>query len=463
MAIFSSSVNGENGNSNILKQLGLHKKEIIMFSESIKEFITENVKGCFKLDISNAIDIFDKALSLDSPSEEVGNISDLVDLLESLSIVANWKEKKVKTGYLLLKLESYLKFLLGNIDINRYNDGPSNRKDRKWMLESLLKEGLNLVPATVNLASGRPVNESFPYQEQYISVYQHRNIEAHCYVEYSHEEIFTLTRNVLIVYLDASYKFSKKIKNLYEKMIFSKSFHVKEYCKNIKDQYEKMVKLGFEYVDIKWKRENEEVQISSITKLKEDSKSGLIKLLGEAGSGKTTALKRLEYLEAKKCVKTGAGVVPVYIPLSILESDSSISPKIIPMIATTLNISEDNAERMVEGGECVLLLDGYNEILNGRAKRQFANSIDCLVRKHQKLTIFLTDRAIVKNRSEILVDAERYRFYPLDNSMKKTFIENICTDENAKKIILDHMKTNPEYFNHFITPSATSTLYIPCL
>jgi len=100
--------------------------------------------------------------------------------------------------------------------------------------------------------------------------------------------------------------------------------------------------------------------------------SGLMPLVGDFGSGKTTVVDRLFYDFAKARIDTGRGKYPIKLPLRSLLSHGSqwsfinASLRDLQYITTTQSVFKS----MLESGGFVVLLDGFDEIHTGATARE---------------------------------------------------------------------------------------------
>lgn len=177
-----------------------------------------------------------------------------------------------------------------------------------------------------------------------------------------------------------------------------------------------------------------------------------IRFLGEAGCGKTTALLRLQYLDAKRKLENISSKIPVYIALIDFEKDSNAEPELISAIQQCLNVKRDTCLKMLKKNKIILYLDGFNEILDINKKRQFAWSVENFQETYPDIWIYLTDRSMKKSYISILELSQDYHLYPLTLEMKKDFIRGNCRDTEAQQILITAATEKPGYFDEFDTP-----------
>lgn len=426
-----------------------------MFSDRLKKWIYKQVKDDYLGDINRDIDLFEKSLLLKAPEEALEGINEVLPaVLERMSDTSDCSQESIDS---FVKIEPFLRHLLGVLYPERYRKAPKDEPDGlqrdEWTFEPLLKQAFEIVPRRYNLKYGTPNYISFPYKTSYDLVYTTRNSAAHSFADMSERKKYDVIAACLIVYLDVSAHLCFQIEEAYSKESVKSGFLATQYCRGIIHSYNLEVTSGFTYVDIKWKADNSSLaEYSTVENIMNDCSNNLIKILGEAGSGKTTILKQLVFLSAEQFLRKESTILPVFIQLGSLEIDSSLNADIKSLVCNNLDISIDLLEEMLSINTIQLYLDGFNEILDIKAKKQMAWSIDKLSRQYPRLRIYLTDRSLVKSSIDTLRNALTYRLYPLDNDLKRKFISENCTDLSAKEILLKCFDVNPNYWDNFNTP-----------
>ena len=203
----------------------------------------------------------------------------------------------------------------------------------------------------------------------------------------------------------------------------------------------------FTYVDIKWTNIQANNEVLSVDEIL-NYNFNIIKLLGDAGTGKTTALRRMEYLLAKQPAGGQEKPLPVFISLANLRNGKSI---ILSEAANVLNISRWDAQELISHKEVILLLDGYNEILNDETKRKVASELDSLAAQNDGLKIIMTDRNyttrnVMRNDVPTLRMARMFYLFSLSLEDKKKFFEANMKDPEKLQIIMKEFSESPETF-----------------
>lgn len=428
-----------------------------MFSERLKEWINDTVKDNYLGDIKRDIALFEKSLALKAPEEKLAGINEIFPtVLEEMSNAASIDYIKDKMDK-FVKIEPFLRHLLGVLYPERYKIAPREEIDglnySEWTLAPLLKQGFGIIPVNYNLSTGNPTSINWPYKMHYDLVYNTRNVVAHDFINMTQKKIFEILESYLIVYLDVSARFCYQIEEAYSKESVNDGFLAMQYCREIVQKYNHEHANGFHYIDIKWKAENSaSIEYSTVETMMNDETHSLVKILGEAGCGKTTIMRQLEYLTAKKYTSKKSSIIPVFIQLINIETDSSLHANIKNMICNKLGVASNLLEEMLSINSIRLYLDGFNEILDLKLKKQIAWSIDELHQQYPELKIFLSDRSLVRSSIVTMRNALIYKLYPLDNEMKEKFIKFNCPETKAKEMLLQYFEGNPNYYENFNTP-----------
>lgn len=160
---------------------------------------------------------------------------------------------------------------------------------------------------------------------------------------------------------------------------------------------------------------------------------GSFRLLGTAGSGKTTQAWHY-YTEALKLAKEKRLILPVWIELKDFSEykKGDLKEKIIDLISEvseSREVAEELCRYLLEAQKMVLFLDGYNEAikLDDDGKRALREDIDSFYRAYCK--IILTDR--IANSSSLFF--ERVPSYKL-RSMTEEDIEGYLKEYEDKKV-----------------------------
>lgn len=428
-----------------------------MFSKELKRWIHGVVKTDYSGDINADINLFEKSLSLRTRDEKLEGINEILpEVLQEMCSAANINVLRERMDK-FVKIEPFLRHLFGIIEPERYEKRPKDEINGinafEWTLAPLLKQAFTIVPMGYDLSKGKPEYISFPYKFAYNLIYAQRNNAAHYYLNLTQREIWEIISACLIVYLDICGRLCIQIEDAYTKSSINDGFSAIHYCKEIIRDYNRESKCGFTYVDIKWKAANSSIkECITVDTMLNETQNNLVKILGEAGCGKTTIMRQLEYLSAKRFIAQKSTIIPVFIPLGSIEADSSLQKDIKSMLCQRLKITPDLLEDLLSTNSLRLYLDGFNEILDSKTKKQIAWSIDELSRRFPEITIFLSDRSLVRPTINVMSGALEYKLFPLDNVTKEMFIKSNCSDDSAKTLLLHYFNNNPSRYESFSTP-----------
>lgn len=261
--------------------------------------------------------------------------------------------------------------------------------------------------------------------------------------------------NMFIAYLELA----DLVKDLVMEKYIVQKIKIDEYLKNIIDNYES--KIQFKYIpssvlkldsneiteDINNEDNNEE-KLMSFIDINRDENLKKIKLIGYAGSGKTTTLEYIEYEDAKNYTEK----IPVIISLITVENQQTVEE----LICKKLNINLENkaiVNYLIEKNKINLYLDGVNEIsiMNNFEKRSFLDTLEEFIKrkKNANLKVIVTDRD--NDQVSILNDCDTFLIQGMtDNDIDKFIEGNASKDkiEEIKRVI----KTNEEFSEMVMQP-----------
>jgi len=160
-----------------------------------------------------------------------------------------------------------------------------------------------------------------------------------------------------------------------------------------------------------------------------------LRILGQAGSGKTTTLEFLFYSDAVRWLENQKNSkLPVFISLSNILSQESILQNISKKINTDIHYVEE----LLETDELKLYLDGINEIVENReTKKLKLQEIASILEEYPKLTVILTDR---------------YEFDSYQNNMFNipTFIIQKINDDQIEEFVRKYCYNNEDQTQHVL-------------
>lgn len=420
-----------------------------MLSEDMIFWIKNSVKKTFReADLDEAVEALCQFLDLD---EDALNLeTSFVEMAEATDLQ---KPHRIKN---FSDIERFMKKLCTIVkpDLMKQDPKPlfAADKNREWMLANMYKEAFEVVDMDFNLKRAEPEQyEKMGYLSAYVRIYKFRNALTHqLEVDLSPENMMLITRDSLVCYLDLCHQYREALQKVSSSQERTEGFDARAFCLDIEARYQKQLDEGFGYIDIHWiNREDAFAQECAVSKFLKKGDLTCTKLLGEAGSGKSTALERIEYLMAREYLKGKNQVVPVLLRLNELSDGDRI---LVSKVAAVLGVSEALADSYLKNGDIWLLLDGFNEVLEPDIKRKLAREMDQIDRYDVNTRIFLTDRAIARASIPTLKSARKMYLCPITMEDKKSYFEKNCTSPEALKLILDKLQTAPEYFELLSTP-----------
>ena len=408
-----------------------------MFSDRAKEWIKENVEDVYTGNTDNAIRTFEYVTEIISDDKSFRGINDKLPLIiEKMSDEISRKELELDLID-FSKIEAFIHYVL-------YITDPQKEASEKWTLSPLLTDGLGIVPPSFNLATGNPKNINFRYKDSYMRIYALRNADSHFFHTLSLKDIFAAITDLCVVYLDVSSRFTQEITAEYRKRVAASSFDIGSYIKGIKDSHKKKVESGYGFVDLEWNDGAKGVKSAELLK-----KSDVVRILGEAGCGKTTLMEEMVWQCAANFDTDRGTPLPVYYELKNL-SDTSFT--IEDILAEGLGISKDSFGKVAKGLKLAVFLDGFNEILNTDIKSKFALSIESYIRKNSRYQFFVSDRSVVRSDILLLRDSRKVLLSPLTVEQKKEFFKKNAGDPEVRKMLMDKLDSDPGYFSSLRTP-----------
>lgn len=208
---------------------------------------------------------------------------------------------------------------------------------------------------------------------------------------------------------------------LYQKLRIERQLH-SHYCKNVADDLRKLKILGMvkprdleqvfvplqirEYVrrDLPKGSENGEVSAATLGFHDALERFSHIVILGDPGAGKTTLAKHATVLCAERELRiNGRAYLPIYAPLNELKPflankempDQELEDILVDILKSYgFPEARDFLLRHLKNGDCLILLDGFDELANERHQETVALKTRNLARSyHEDNRVILTSRA----------------------------------------------------------------------
>ena len=265
----------------------------------------------------------------------------------------------------------------------------------------------------------------------YMDVYYLRNQGAHADRDLSITQKWQYVKDILIIYLEVAGRFRKELESELNRIDLSSATDAEKYMDKSIKTYED--RSCFTYINLEGKEKiQSEINKSKTSLINLISKNNncRIKLLGNAGMGKTTTMEYLAYQDAKNY----NGRVPVFIELKDINNEQDTIIKIIAN-KEHLNCNEEIVEKLLSNGYINLYLDGINEITtDNNQKRQIISQINSLFTQYPKIKIVLTDRE--SNNITVTDNVDVYVIEKLtDNKIDEFIRKNSKTKEVETKAL----------------------------
>lgn len=440
-----------------------------MINENIKKQILDELKPVMKnVNLDICLELLWDILESDYPIKELQGIKvRYPQAIKSIFDQNSSYSKIIESISTLFKVEPVFKLLLYLVNEVEYQRVLSENKGFSVVIKLL---GLN--PQNVNL--NKPQSYYFGqgnYIEQIAMTYKLRNMEAHTCETWGRRELYSNIDSVLITLL---YCVNLKKKILMEKVQRNKSkdVDVSEYMEELvlyfRNKMKKFVSLNGEenlqivdrFVSENIENENDVNEIKgrcgTIDELRNGGvPEGSMVVWGEAGTGKSTTLEYLAFIDAQKRLKDKESKIPVLIPLGLLVS-KDISLK--EYILNKLKLSEILLEDLLKDGQINIFLDGVNEIPNdnhNQLKNIRLREIRELMKNYEKCFIIISNRP---NDSRDFTHVPIFNLVKFSNEQIELFLKKNAENTNTISIITSAVSQNKRLKEVVRTPLMFSRL-----
>ena len=256
-----------------------------------------------------------------------------------------------------------------------------------------------------------------------ISGFQEEVVEARLHSENERDQLLACLLKAIL----ACGKKKEEIEDMYIKLVLNEI--IDDYVKRFSEEPSGINKC---FCPLSWG----EAERDQLPECYEDLNGASLKLLGTAGSGKTTQAWHY-YLEALGQAQAEMDILPVWIELKQFNTYKKEDLKvwILKLIEKVTNSTEDakNLYNLLRGnGKLVLFLDGLNEAieLSDNDKTVLRGDIASYESNEPKgCQIILTDR-VENHRTHWLADAMRYQIRPMDEKDVERFIDKYESEKN---------------------------------
>lgn len=396
------------------------KEFILLELQNSQAYCTRSIN-----DLENIIDTFFRVLDHNVSCNELSGIGErILSCINSLASEAISRDDLIRIYITLNSTELYAKKVLYMTDVNTYN---SLAEDAKNFTFFPVIDALNLSNSKTK------------------SILARRNNSIHNCELYTNEKMYQSINTFLADYISITEHKMSELKYVLEG---HDSNVFQSYTYQIVNSYDN----HFLYTDFYWTEKENFSFDTSVEDLISNpiiKDGGAVKIIGEAGSGKTTALKRIQYVLSQNFIANKINTIPVYIALGELNGTKEV---ILSKIIEILDLDRFQVQDLLATGNIVLLLDGYNEILNYDVQKIIATEID----KHfsifyPKTKIIVSDRTVSRVAIPMLSHAVRLFLKEITLNEKLTFFRE-RTSSDIFILIDKHAQRNPHYFDVLNTP-----------
>lgn len=404
---------------------------------TIKEFIIQEVKTMDAYETSDiknleeVVDTFINTLEYDIPKKELNGVGERVlACLNSLASDSMSREDLVNTLTAINLAEIYARKVLYLV------------KPEK--LERIEEDQRGYFPVLKALGFSDEMTRKMTNR---------RNEEgSHECVTLSQREMYERIDDFILDYIVITNAKLRELKKIVLPADKERSFFPEQYVQEIISQYEHEIMEGFWYLDVHWREDEnttEDYNIKNLVKYFQKEKSFGIKILGEAGTGKSTALRRIQYTLAKDYDKYKLGPIPVYVSLGEMTDGNGA---ILSKICEIIRIEKREVQELLKNSKLAVLLDGYNEVLNTEILSGIAREIDNQFRVYYpQMKLYLSDRTISRNSIPVITDAKKLFLKKITLDEKLCFFKAKTTAE-VYDLILKKANDQPSYFEGLSTP-----------
>ena len=412
-------------------------KEVTLDKGRLNEYVINNVE--------NKIHCVELALKISENLERLANLKNsIAEQINEIAIDPNkLNMERFQKVAQFLEIFLYLKDPQYYKAINGYTGTLSNEtvkeaKKNGQMLNSLsIPEALNKLGLLTSENYNRlRQNYKNPFEYQnfskemklYASVYYLRNEVSHADRDLSLTQKWEYFKEILIIYLEVAGHFRKELEKELNHINLSSKTNADAYMKKIIKEYEN--RSSFEYIILEGKEKTKNNgEATSLIKIIQNNNNCRIKLIGNAGMGKTSTLLYLAYNDAKNY----NGHVPIYVSLKDVDLDNSILAIMCDKqhLDCKINILED----LLTNGYINVYFDGINEIKNENIRQNVVNQINEFIVKYEKIRIVLTDRE--NNSITVTEHVKPYIIEKLTDEKIKQFIEKNTSEKELINLIIE--------------------------
>lgn len=405
------------------------KKTII--AEVFNNYVRSSIKkdSGLRLDVDHLVKLFIKVLEQEVDEEKLQGVGPR--LSTSISALAEKQdiESLINLFPSINKNEQYARKLLYILKRERYREIVESKKGFSPFITELRENGSQISNRKKSL------------------MLDIRNAEDHNMFNWDIIEFHQNIGRYLLNYLLLTDSQIDALNKMYfpEETFDDESWKISDYIEAIIYKHEQ--NKSFHYFNFSW-MDNDGEDNYDASAVIELLKTQTVKVFGEAGSGKSTIISQIELMLAKKIKKKKSTQIPILIQLKdMLQPENTITG----FVAESLDISRENATKMMNDGKICLLLDGFNEILNVEMQKRLSFEIDQLNTKYAQLSILLSDRAM-SGTIAVLRGAKNLSLQKLNDELKMKFLQENNVEEDALALIRNTMENNRGLLDDINTP-----------
>lgn len=421
-------------------------------TKETKIYLEDELDNVVTKDLKAKIELFDKYLCISKAGTLYDGLNDRIS--NGLNDWTNGKQIRRVLNSLSIT-EQYLSSLVNLLDESEYKKIIGNGQEFRSIIiligmTKLSNNGnLNLKLSEREEMQGMTLERKYKddtNQYHWANAYSFRNEDAHTSKKYDTKEMLGCIYSILYVLLESTWKYKAKIESLYTNEFIFTGINKDGYFSKITKEFEsKNLQKTFIVMSVisesnkrtELNRNNDEDEddnesekktnlISSLDIMKATDNKGLyIKLVGEAGLGKSRLMKYLQYKDAKEGI-----TYPVYIEL---REWSGSNRSLMELIAEKAGLGIEACELLMQEGGLSLYLDGINEVLcTDNEKRIICGEINDLTKKYPRIKMLVSDR---ENSYITVKDMPIYLLVKLDKPLVHDFIlKNSQSKEVEDKI-----------------------------
>ncbi len=263
----------------------------------------------------------------------------------------------------------------------------------------------------------------------YASLYYLRNEVSHADRDLSITQKWEYLKEILIVYLEVAGKFRKNLEKEVNRINFQNKTNAQNYMKKKIKEYES--RIAFSYIALDGKEKNKNDGVITLVDMINKDNNCRIKLLGNAGMGKTSTLNYLVYNDAKNFNNH----IPLFISLKEVSEDANI----LDIMANKdhLDCQIDVLKELLTNGYINAYFDGINEIVNDDLRRKIVKELNDFIVNYDKVKVILTDRET--NTITVSDNVKPYIIEKLTDDKIKLFVEKNCENKDLVDLILSYI------------------------